>query len=126
MGNCSVIYREIRFNVDHEDLTDVYVLVDAKGDCPHTLPGWYHKQFLGLVGTLDLHQQMFKSEEMTPIYWEKKTPPDMVSDPRMDAVMQHVKMARAWMTAAAMMGNVNPEARILMSYLDDAIRDSTR
>lgn len=125
MGNCSVIYREIRFNVDHEDVTDVYVLVDAKGDCPHTLPGWYHKQFLGLMPTAQLHAQIFTTEDMTPIYWEKRNPPDMVSDARVADMLQELRMARAWLQASHMAGGP-VDMHMVASYLDSAIKAGER
>ena len=44
MGKASMEYKEIRFVIEDE-LTQVYVLVEARGDCPLGVHGWHHKTF---------------------------------------------------------------------------------
>lgn len=46
MGKCSSVIREIRFVIE-EELTQVYIHVDAFGDCPLGVQGWHHKTFAG-------------------------------------------------------------------------------
>jgi hypothetical protein len=76
--------------------------------------------------TVQLHQQLCSSQEMTPIYWEKRNPPDMVSDPRLQAVMHHVRMAWAILVqSASSEGGISPVMlELVRSYLDDARRDA--
>jgi len=45
-------YREVRI-VYEDDLTHVYVLLEALGDCPIGVQGWHYKVFLPTVSGLD-------------------------------------------------------------------------
>ena len=44
MSAAAMKYREIRFVIE-EELTQVYVLLEALGDCPIGVQGWHHKTY---------------------------------------------------------------------------------
>ena len=45
MGKCNAIVEEIRFDIRDPDLTHVYVISRAEGDCPLGVEGCHHKVF---------------------------------------------------------------------------------
>lgn len=50
--NSSYDFREIRIVIEDE-LTQVYVLLEAHGDSPLGVQGWHHKMFPKSVSALD-------------------------------------------------------------------------
>jgi hypothetical protein len=69
MGACSVSYDEIRFDVRHADVTDVYVYCRLTGDCPQMLEGWHFKSFSAGLTTAHIHGKLFSDDEHNPISW---------------------------------------------------------
>jgi hypothetical protein len=55
MGKCGAEVQEVRF-VFEKELTQVYVLVRAIGDCPIGVQGWHHKTFPASKTALDILQ----------------------------------------------------------------------
>jgi hypothetical protein len=53
MANCQTIIKELRF-VFEDELTHVYIAVDAIGDCPISLQGWHYKVFPKSLSTIDI------------------------------------------------------------------------
>lgn len=71
MGECGVVYRELRFVIENE-LTQVYVAVDAVGDCPLGLQGWHHKTFPASTNVAQILEAMFTTDKCT--LWPQKAP----------------------------------------------------
>ena len=77
MGKAGVNYNEIRFVVTHPELTEVYVLCEAIGDCPFGVQGWHHKTFPASLSTRDImneHMWNPDEKESDPVMWPQKAP----------------------------------------------------
>lgn len=72
MGKAGVNYREIRFVIEDE-LTQVYVLCEALGDCPMGVQGWHHKTFPPSVAVADMVTTIFTKDD--PVLWPQQAPP---------------------------------------------------
>ncbi len=75
MGDCNIIYREIRFVIE-DDLTQVYVAIEAQGDCPFGVQGWHHKTFSDKYSTYDL-MKMWRDNDAVfgdPVLWSMEAP----------------------------------------------------
>lgn len=72
MGKAGVNYREIRFIIEDE-LTQVYVLIEALGDCPLGVQGWHHKTFPKSQPVADLVPLIFTKDD--PVLWGQEAPP---------------------------------------------------
>jgi hypothetical protein len=53
MGKASMEYKEVRFVIEDE-LTQVYVFIEAHGDCPLGVQGWHHKTFPASQSIIDI------------------------------------------------------------------------
>jgi hypothetical protein len=73
MGKCSVEYRELRFIIEPE-LLQVYVAMDAVGDCPLGIQGWHHKTFPASVNAQEVMQLWHDGKE-DPVMWSQDAPP---------------------------------------------------
>lgn len=71
MGKCEVTYREVRFLIN--ELTEVYVRVDADGDCPMGLQGWHYKAFPPGKVIEEILQEMFNGVDDC-ILWGQQAP----------------------------------------------------
>lgn len=72
MANCAVVYKELRFIIE-EELMQVYVLVDAIGDCPHMIQGWHHKTFPKSMNAEEILKVMFTKDDC--LLWPLNAPP---------------------------------------------------
>lgn len=72
MGKCSVVYRELRFVIE-DKLTQVFVLMDAVGDCPLGVQGWHHKAFPPSNPVQDILGEMFGNGDDCML-WPQKAP----------------------------------------------------
>ena len=72
MGKCSVEYRELRFVIEPE-LLQVYVSVQASGDCPLGVQGWHHKTFPPSVNAASF-MQLWADGKEDPLLWSQKAP----------------------------------------------------
>ena len=72
MAAAGMKYRELRFIIEDE-LTQVYVFIEALGDCPHTVQGWHHKTFPATIPVAGLLPKMF-DEDDDPVMWPGKAP----------------------------------------------------
>lgn len=70
MSKAEMVYREIRFIIE-EDLTLVYVLIEAKGDCPIGVQGWHHKVFSSKIDVVTILSLMI---EDSPVLWPLDSP----------------------------------------------------
>jgi hypothetical protein len=61
--------KEVRFVIE-EELTQVYVAVDAIGDCPLGVQGWHHKTFPASISAIDILKNHFKDY----LLWSQKSP----------------------------------------------------
>lgn len=71
MAYAGVEYKELRFVIGKE-LTDVYVLCDAVGDCPTGVQGWHYKVFPPSKSVEDILQVMFGEDDC--VMWPLKAP----------------------------------------------------
>jgi hypothetical protein len=53
MAAASYIVREIRFVIG-EELTEVFIAVDALGDCPDHVQGWHYKAYPKEVAAIEI------------------------------------------------------------------------
>ncbi len=72
MGKASVKFLELRFIIDDE-LTQVYILCQAEGDCPIGVQGWHHKTFPASKNVAQIMDAMFKDGD-DPILWSLEGP----------------------------------------------------
>ena len=70
MGYCGAEIREIRF-IFEEELTQVYVLVNAIGDCPIGVQGWHHKTFPASKTAADILQNDLPKDYLL---WAQEAP----------------------------------------------------
>ena len=64
MGHCSTVIREVRLVLEGETghgLLQMYVLIEAHGDCPIGVQGWRHKSFSETTKLTDALYQAFGS-----------------------------------------------------------------
>jgi len=57
MGKCESEIKKVLFVFD-EDVTQCYVAIEARGDCPIGVQGWHHKTFLH-SSAVDILQENF-------------------------------------------------------------------
>ena len=72
MGACKTAIDELRFDTSDDQVMEVYVLVRAWGDCPHTVQGWYHKTFPARVSALDVLKGDIANGEY--LMWPREAP----------------------------------------------------
>lgn len=69
MGKCESVIKEVRFIIEDE-LTQVYVLCDAIGDCPLGVQGWHHKTFPASRTIVDV----LRNDVCKYLEWPEKAP----------------------------------------------------
>ena len=69
MGKCITETIEMRFVLDKE-LTHVYCLVKATGDCPLGVHGWHYKAFPGSMPVITIVNQELGDH----LLWTQKSP----------------------------------------------------
>jgi hypothetical protein len=69
MSRCTSEFRELRFVLG--ELTEVYVHVEARGDCPLGVQGWHFKAF---PATKSVHDIVGSFETDSPLLWPQKAP----------------------------------------------------
>ena len=72
MGDCNAYIRELRFVIEPE-LLQVYISLDAWGDCPLGIQGWHHKTFPKSVSAADVLEKIREGEEEF-ILWRQEAP----------------------------------------------------
>ena len=72
MADAAMDYKEIRFVIEDE-LTEVYVLIYAKGDCPIGVQGWHHKTYPASLSVDKILEKMF-TEKGGPLMWPLDAP----------------------------------------------------
>lgn len=72
MGKCDAVIQEIRIDTRDEKLTQIYILVNAVGDCPMGVQGWHHKTFSADVTIVDILQNHIEDH----LLWGLNAPPD--------------------------------------------------
>jgi P pilus assembly chaperone PapD len=70
MGKASFAFKEVRF-IYEEELTQVYVALEAYGDCPLNVQGWHHKTFPASKNSVDI-LNTFGSD--SPVMWAQEAP----------------------------------------------------
>ncbi len=66
MGKCFSTIKEVRFVIEDE-LTQVFVAVQADGDCPMGLQGWHHKTFPASKSAIDILTNHFEDHLLWPL-----------------------------------------------------------
>ncbi len=72
MGKASMEYKELRFIIEDE-LTQVFVAIQAHGDSPLGVQGWHHKTFPVSKSVLDIMKAMFEDGD-NPVLWSQEAP----------------------------------------------------
>ena len=65
-------YRELRFVIEDE-LTQVYVAIEALGDCPLNVQGWHHKTFPASMNVMQIMEAVFGGKD-SPVLWPLNAP----------------------------------------------------
>ena len=73
MGNCTIFYDELRFDVRDPQALHAYVFIRCEGDCMHTLHGWHHKAFPVTTTTQEVVTAIFNGETDF-LTWEREAP----------------------------------------------------
>lgn len=73
MGAAGMKVREIRFVIEDE-LTQVYVHLEAIGDCPLGVQGWHHKTFPASASVQSILETMYVAGD-DPVMWGQEAPP---------------------------------------------------
>ncbi len=75
MAWAGMLYKELRFIIE-DDLTEVYIAIEALGDSPLGVQGWHHKTFSKKYSVLDLMKMWEARDEKfgDPVLWEKDAP----------------------------------------------------
>ena len=71
MGKCAATFREIRFVLEDE-LTQVFVAIEAVGDCPISVQGWHHKTFPASLSAIDILNRIGSGDD--PVLWDGGAP----------------------------------------------------
>ncbi len=66
MANATLIYRETRY-IFHDHSVEVYVHIDAHGDCPLGVQGWHYKHFVD--GIIDDPADLIPGREQKSGQW---------------------------------------------------------
>ncbi len=65
-NNARYNFRELRWVIEDE-LTQVYVLLEALGDCPIGVQGWHHKTFAASKPAEDIWKEAAQDAIMWPL-----------------------------------------------------------
>lgn len=71
MAAAGMKYRELRFVIEDE-LTQVYVLIEALGDCPMGVQGWHHKTFPASKPVIDILTRLGRDNDA--VLWPQQAP----------------------------------------------------
>lgn len=67
MGKCSSKIRWLKFDLSDEEITHVYVMVDAEGDCPIGVQGCHYKAFPARVSAIEIITNDLKDHLLWPL-----------------------------------------------------------
>lgn len=74
MANTEIAYQELRIDVRHPELSEVYVLIEnLSNDGMLGVQGWHHKTFPASMSMLDIMQAWANGEE-DPLMWSMQSP----------------------------------------------------
>jgi hypothetical protein len=73
MGKAGYNIRWIHFDVSDDQLTEVWVYLDALGDCPIGVQGCHHKTFPARMSTDDIMKAEFVPQKF--VLWPLEAPP---------------------------------------------------
>ena len=83
MSKATVTFRELRFVIG-DDMTHVYVLCKADGDCPLGVQGWHYKVFPPHYSAAQILDMMFMSKSPLkgddPVLWPQKAPEERLEE----------------------------------------------
>ena len=73
MANTKIAYQELRIDVRHPELSQVYVLIDnLSNDGLLGVQGWHHKTFPASMSILDIVQAWADGDD--PLLWSQQAP----------------------------------------------------
>lgn len=72
MGKCTAEIKKILF-VFEDELTQVYIAINAIGDCPMGVQGWHHKTFPATCSALDV-LELIKQGKENFLTWSLNAP----------------------------------------------------
>ena len=73
MSNTNIYVRRIVFDIEDE-LTQMYVALDAFPDAPIGVQGWHHKTFPASKSCIEIMQEIAAGTEESWILWPQKVP----------------------------------------------------
>jgi hypothetical protein len=73
VGKCDALIREMRFVIEDE-VTEVYVRIDAVGDCPLGVQGWHHKTLPAATSALEILSMIASGKLESPTLWPLEAP----------------------------------------------------
>jgi hypothetical protein len=71
MANAAYSYKWLMVDTSDEQITHVYVWLEAIGDCPPSVQGWHYKAFPARMSTVDILTQ----EVAGAVLWPQHAPP---------------------------------------------------
>ena len=75
MANTEIAYQELRIDVRHPELSEVYVFIEnLSNDGLLGVQGWHHKTFPASMSMLDIMQAWADGTE-EPLMWSMQAPP---------------------------------------------------
>ena len=74
MADTKIAYQEIRFDVRHPELTEVYVYIENLSRDGFPVEGWHHKTFPASMSSIQILQAWADGKE-DPVMWPFKVPP---------------------------------------------------
>lgn len=74
MADTKIAYQEIRIDVRHPELTEVYVYIENLSRDGFQVEGWHHKTFPASMSSIQILQAWADGKE-DPVMWPFKVPP---------------------------------------------------
>jgi hypothetical protein len=71
MGNASYAIRWVKFDFTDPNITEVYVMIDAFGDCPISVQGCHYKAYPAEMSAVDILKD---KSFLDHVLWPLKSP----------------------------------------------------
>jgi hypothetical protein len=75
MSDAGYLFKWLMVDTSDEQVTHVYVLLEATGDCPIGTQGWHYKAFPARVSTVEILQKWIADVVLWPLHappWEMR------------------------------------------------------
>lgn len=67
MSHSEAWIKEVRLVTTDPEVTEVYVLVEARGDSPGGIQGWHHKTFPARIPAVEILSEHFADHILWPL-----------------------------------------------------------